>query len=53
MRFERLNDFIYFSEVEENCIRKYSEKIPTELLGDLERIWIRNIFWRVSQGNKS
>lgn len=32
MRFERLNDFVYFSEVEENCIRKYSEKIPTELL---------------------
>ena len=29
---ERLNDFVYFSEVEENCIRKYSEKIPTELL---------------------
>ena len=32
MRFERLNDFVYFSEVEESCIRKYSEKIPTELL---------------------
>ena len=32
MKFEILNDFVYSGKVDENCIRKYSGKIPQVLM---------------------
>lgn len=36
MKFKMLNDFVYSGKVDDNCIRKYSEKIPQVLMDALK-----------------